>query len=131
MVNSKLIQLIESVLGKGKITNKGNIAHSCPFCHSSRKKLEVQTVINDKGENPWHCWVCNKSGKKLSTLFKALNVSRDKVSELYKILNTLPKYNASTNSAYTASTTALDLPKEYIPLFKHSDSTEYKNAIHT
>jgi DNA primase len=130
MVNSKLIQLIESVLGKGKITNKGNIAHSCPFCHSSRKKLEVQTVINDKGENPWHCWVCNKSGKKLSTLFKALNVSRDKVSELYKILNTLPKYNASTNSAYTASTTALDLPKEYIPLFKHSDSTEYKNAIH-
>jgi len=130
MVNTKLIHLIDSVLGKGKVTNKGNQAHSCPFCHSTRRKLEVQTVTNDKGENPWHCWVCNKSGKKISTLFKALNVSRDKIAELYKLLNTQPKYSSSTNSAYTASTTALDLPKEYIPLYKHSETTEYKNAIH-
>ena len=44
MVNTKLIHLIDSVLGKGKVTNKGNQAHSCPFCHSTRRKLEVQTV---------------------------------------------------------------------------------------
>lgn len=130
MINNKLIQLIESVLGKGKATNKGNVAHNCPFCHSPRKKLEVQTQTNDKGENPWHCWVCNKSGKKLSTLFKALNVSRDKLSELYNILNIQPKYSSSKFDSNNDSTAVLSLPKEYIPLYIHSDSIEYKNAIH-
>ena len=43
MISTKLTQLIESVLGRGKTTNKGNIAHHCPFCQSSRKKLEVQS----------------------------------------------------------------------------------------
>ena len=128
--NTKLLQLIESVLGKGKLTNKGNIAHHCPFCQSSRRKLEVQTVINDKGENPWHCWVCNKSGKKISTLFKALNVNRDKLTDLYKLLNTLPKYSSREIDSLNQSTAVLELPKEYIPLYKHSDTTEYKNAIH-
>jgi DNA primase len=130
MINSKLIQIIESVMGKGKVTNKGNIAHHCPFCHSPRKKMEIQTITNDKGENPWHCWVCNKSGKKLSSLFKALKVSREKISELYKVLNVQPKYNANQIDSAFRSTTALDLPKEYIPLVSISDSIEYKNAIH-
>ena len=130
MINTKLIQLIESVLGKGKVTNKGNIAHHCPFCQSSRRKLEVQTVTSDKGENPWHCWVCNKSGKKLSTLFKSLNVNRDKLTDLYKLLNILPKYNSKEIDSLNQSTTVLELPKEYIPLYKHSESIEYKNAIH-
>lgn len=130
MKSTKLIPLIDSVLGKGKPTNKGNIAYHCPFCQSARKKLEVQTNISDKGESPWHCWTCNKGGKKLSTLFKALNVSREKLSELYKILNTNPIYSSSGKGNYRQDTTIIDLPKEYIPLHKHSDSTEYKNAIH-
>ena len=130
MINNKLIQIIESVIGKGKVTNKGNIAHHCPFCHSPRKKMEIQTITNDKGENPWHCWVCNKSGKKLSSLFKALKVSREKISELYKVLNVQPKYNANQIDSAFRSTTAIDLPKEYIPLVSISDSIEYKNAIH-
>ena len=99
MISTKLTQLIESVLGRGKTTNKGNIAHHCPFCQSSRKKLEVQSNTNDKGENPWHCWICNKSGKKLATLFKSLNVSRDKLTELYSILNIQPKYNYKQNDS--------------------------------
>lgn len=130
MLNTKLTQLLESVLGKGKVTNKGNIAHHCPFCQSSRKKLEVQTITNDKGENPWHCWVCNKSGKKLSTLFKTLNVSRDKLTELYNLLNIQPKYSSKTIDSLHSSTTVVDLPKEYIPLYRTSDSIEYKNAMH-
>ena len=123
--DSKILEILKSVLGVYKHTSKNNYAFRCPFCQSTRKKFEIDVRTQNS-----HCWVCNKSGKKISTLFKALNVSREKVSELYKILNTLPKYSSSTNSAYTASTTALDLPKEYIPLFKHSESTEYRNAIH-
>jgi DNA primase len=130
MISTSLTTLIESVLGKGKITNKGNVAHHCPFCQSSRKKMEVQTVTNDKGENPWHCWVCNRSGKKLSTLFKALNVSREKLTELYRILNIQPKYSGSQIDSLYQSTTVIELPKEFIPLYKHSESTEFKNAIH-
>lgn len=130
MIDTRLTQLIESVLGKGKVTNKGNIAHHCPFCQSRQKKLEVQSITNDKGENPWHCWVCNKSGKKLTTLFKALNVSRDKIAELYKVLSIQPKYSNNQIGSTFQSTTAVDLPKEYIPLFRNSESIEYKNAIH-
>lgn len=130
MINTSLTTLIESALGKGKITNKGNIAHHCPFCQSSRKKMEVQMVTNDKGENPWHCWVCNRSGKKLSTLFKALNVSREKLTELYRILNIQPKYSSNQIGSLYQSTTVIELPKEFIPLYKHSESTEFKNAIH-
>jgi hypothetical protein len=130
MIDTRLTQLIESVLGKGKVTNKGNIAHHCPFCQSRQKKLEVQSVTNDKGENPWHCWVCNKSGKKLTSLFKALNVGRDKIAELYKVLSIQPKYSSNQIDSTFQSTTAIDLPKEYIPLFKTSESIEYKNAIH-
>ncbi len=130
MIDTRLTQLIESILGKGKVTNKGNIAHHCPFCQSRQKKLEVQSVTNDKGENPWHCWVCNKSGKKLTSLFKALNVGRDKIAELYKVLSIQPKYSSNQIDSTFQSTTAIDLPKEYIPLFKTSESIEYKNAIH-
>jgi len=130
MIDTRLTQLIESVLGKGKVTNKGNIAHHCPFCQSRQRKLEVQSVTSDKGENPWHCWVCNKSGKKLTSLFKALNVGRDKIAELYKVLSIQPKYSSNQNDSTFQGMTAIDLPKEYIPLFKTSESIEYKNAIH-
>jgi len=129
-MNTSLTTLLESVLGKGKITNKGNIAHHCPFCQSGKKKMEVQTVTNDKGENPWHCWVCNRSGKKLSTLFKSLNVSREKLTDLYRILNIQPKYSSNQIDSLYQSTTVIELPKEFIPLYKHSENTEYKNAIH-
>lgn len=130
MLNTSLIQLMESVLGKSKTTNKGNIAVCCPFCQSSKKKLEIQTVTNDKGENPWHCWVCNKSGKKLTSLFKTLNVGRDKLSDLYKLLNLAPKYSNSKIDSLNKDTAVVELPKEYIPLYNISNSIEYKNAIH-
>lgn len=129
-MNTRLLQLVESVLGKGKVTNKNNVAFHCPFCQSSKRKMEVQMVTNDKGENSWHCWVCNRGGKKLATLFKSLNVSREKLTDLYKLLNTLPKYSSGQYDSNTQNMTAVELPKEYIPLYKHSDTTEYKNAIH-
>jgi len=125
-MDTRLLHITESVLGKGKVTNKGNVAFNCPFCHSTKKKLEVQLITSDKGENYWHCWICNAAGKKMSTLFKALNVGRDKVSELYKILKIQPK---SYEKGFYDDV-IVELPKEYTPLYKTSDSTEYKNAIH-
>jgi len=127
---TELVPLLESVLGKGKPTNKGHVAFACPFCKTSKKKLEIQTITDKYNENPWHCWICNAKGKKLNSLFKSLNVDRLKLSNLYKILKIQTKYNDAKNDSNNASTTVLDLPKEYIPLYKHSESIEYKNAIH-
>ena len=129
MLDTKLQNILESVLGKGKTTNKNNIAFFCPFCHHTKRKLEVQSITNDKGENPWHCWICNKAGKKLTSLFKSLNVNRDKIAELYRILDIQPKYSNKQIDGLRQSMTVLDLPKEYIPLYKHSESIEYRNAF--
>lgn len=130
MNNSRLIELLQTQLGKGKQTNKGNMAFCCPFCSSSKKKLEVQTVTSDSGDNPWHCWICNKSGKKLTSLFKALNLGRDLISELHRIVGTQSKYSSFSKGDARESTNVLDLPKGFIPLHNYSNSIEYKNAIH-
>ncbi len=62
MVNQALVATINSVLGTGKSTSKGNFAYHCPFCNHHKPKLEVNLSENEKGEHPWHCWVCDKIG---------------------------------------------------------------------
>ena len=129
MVNTRLTQILESVLGKGKATNKGHIAFFCPFCQSTKRKLEIQTVVDSHGETPWHCWICNKAGKKLPTLFKTLNLARETIAELYLALNIQPKYSFNTQGENYQSVAVVELPKEYIPLYQSSNSVEYKNAF--
>lgn len=128
MNQERLIELLTSILGKGKSTNRGNHAFICPFCNTQKRKLEIQ-VVSDTDENHWHCWVCNASGKRINTLFKALNLPRDRYTELYKITSK-PDYSSLSRTAVSSSNTVISLPKEYIPLWKPSNSIEYKNAIH-
>lgn len=131
MSDSRIIHLLDKVLGKGRPTNKGHIAYSCPFCQNpNKKKLEIQPIVDKYGETPWHCWVCNAAGKKLPSLFKALNVSRDTMSELYSAMNIQPKYINNVTGENSPSNVELRLPKEYIPLYKPSTSIECKNAMH-
>jgi len=129
MLNVKLIRLLESVLGKSKTTNKGNVAFYCPFCQATKKKLEVQTIPSEKGETPWHCWRCNKSGKKIATLFKTLKVSREKLTHLYDLTNSHSNYSTRSIDSIRENMAALELPAEFKPLYKFSDSIEYKNAL--
>ena len=70
MLNQPLIALSNSVLGTGKQTARGNFAYHCPYCNHHKPKLEINFTENKKGENPWHCWVCDKRGKKLLQIFK-------------------------------------------------------------
>ena len=84
MVNELLINLVNSVLGLGKRTARGNQAHSCPYCNHHKPKLEINFSQNKKGYNPWHCWVCDKKGTRISTLFKKVKASTEKFDELYK-----------------------------------------------
>ena len=46
MVNSILVGLLDSVIGKGNPTARGNYAYQCPFCVSPhhKKKLEINSI---------------------------------------------------------------------------------------
>ena len=41
MINELLVNLVNSVLGEGKRTARGNQSYHCPFCHHHKQKLEV------------------------------------------------------------------------------------------
>lgn len=110
MENNALIILLESVLGKGQKTSKGNYAFKCPFCNHHKNKLEINSITNDKKENPWHCWVCEAKGKTVKSLFKQLKVSVNKIKELELII--VP----GKKEEYNIYNTTTDLPKEFIPL---------------
>jgi DNA primase len=110
MINQSLVALTNSVLGSGKQTARGNYAYHCPLCNHYKPKLEINMTENAKGENPWHCWVCDKKGKKLYQLFKSASVSQDKISEL-KIL---VKYIGPETHIQVEH--KLQLPKEFKPL---------------
>jgi len=125
MVNGILLGLIQSVLGKGQVTSKGNYAFHCPSCNHRKPKLEVNLITNTKNENPWHCWACDIKGKKLSGLFKLIKVQPEKYQELNSILGTTVKVdNIRAN-------TEVSLPKEYKPLINLSkNDVTAKQALH-
>ena len=107
MINQSLVSLANSVLGIGKATARGNYAYHCPLCHHTKPKLEINMTENNKGENPWHCWVCDKKGKKLYQLFKAVDVSPEIMAELKVIV----KYVGPETEVKVEE--KIKLPKEY------------------
>lgn len=107
MVNQSLVALTNSVLGTGKKTARGNRAYCCPYCNHHKPKLEINFTENKKGENPWHCWVCDKKGKRLYQVFKQANANPDKLSEL----KSLAKYVGS--DTYVKIEQKIELPKEF------------------
>tara|TARA_R110000744_G_scaffold313287_1_gene420526 strand:- start:216 stop:1145 length:930 start_codon:yes stop_codon:yes gene_type:complete len=110
MINELLVNLVNSVLGTGKRTARGNQAYSCPFCNHSKPKLEVNFSENKKGFNPWHCWVCGKKGTRISTLFKQLKPPSDKFEELYKLVAEEKEYESSVKIQN------LKLPENFLPI---------------
>ena len=107
MINELLVNLASSVLGSGKRTARGNKAFNCPFCNHHKPKLEVNFTENKKGYNPWHCWVCNKKGTRISSLFKQIKASSDKFEELFKLIGN------ETERDVVVSNKNLQLPKEF------------------
>jgi len=123
MVNQALVATINSVLGSGKSTSKGNFAYHCPFCNHHKPKLEVNLSENEKGEHPWHCWVCDKRGKSLVKLFKLIETTAEKINEL----KSLVKYTSGVETVVVDK--KVELPKEFKPLSNQYNSIAYKHAI--
>ena len=112
MVNQLVINLVNSVLGAGKPTARGNQAHTCPFCHHTKPKLEINFDENATYYQKWHCWVCDKKGSKLMSLFKAIDAPQDKINELRSLVG------ASRVITTTEKSGTIELPKEFKPLFQ-------------
>jgi DNA primase len=104
-----LMVLVESVLGKGRSTARNNAAYTCPFCHHSKPKLEIQLHTSEKKENPWHCWVCGEKGKTLAALFKKIKAPQNKIQELYSLIKPGKKQEEQSQT--------ISLPKEYISFY--------------
>ena len=124
MVNELLVNLVNTVLGTGKRTARGNQAYHCPFCNHHKPKLEVNFTENKKGYNPFQCWVCGKKGKTIRSLFKALKVSPDKFIELGKLVKT------GSHVEDVIVENIVELPKEFMPLFPDDKTIKWKQAYY-
>ena len=124
MVNQLLVTLVNSVLGTGKRTARGNMAYHCPYCNHHKQKLEVNFTENKEGLNPWHCWVCDKKGKNIYYLLKAAGASQDKLKEVKSYVKNV-NYTPTEKKVNT-----LKLPDEFIRLTQlDNNSIVKKHAL--
>jgi DNA primase len=127
MKNLKLLQLLESILGKGKPTSGNNIAFFSPFQSHYKPKLEIDINTTSAGENAWHCWISDKKGRSIASLFKQLNLPKERFEQLNRIVESA-RYR--TDNKETKTNQTIQLPEEYAPLWIKKSTPDYRNAIH-
>ena len=125
-MEDRLLELLESVLGKSKKTSGDNYAFFSPFVDHYKPKLEVNIKITSDGKNPWHCWISDEKGRSIKTLFKKLRVSKQTWDEYNSIFSRINRYVHSDNQIQVNQ---VELPKEFKPLYKKSNSFKYKHAL--
>ena len=127
MKNLKLLQLLESILGKGKPTSGNNVAFFSPFQSHYKPKLEIDINTTSAGENAWHCWISDKKGRSIASLFKQLNLPKERFEQLNRIVESA-RYR--TDNKETKTNQTIQLPEEYAPLWIKKSTPDYRNAIH-
>lgn len=125
-MEERLLLLLESVLGKSKKTSGDNYAFWSPFVNHHKPKLEINIKLNSNGDNPWHCWISDEKGKSIRSLFRKLKVSKEIWDEHNSIFSRKYRY---TSDSTTEESKVVQLPKEYIPLWKQSNSIIRKHAL--
>jgi DNA primase len=126
MGNNALIYLLDSILGQGKSTSKGNRAYFCPECKHHKLKLEVNLDETSSHFQSYNCWTCGFKGKKLITLFKKIEVDSDKFNQLKLLIKSVPK----NFEKKIVETKKITLPKEFISLINPPSSLTAKHALH-
>ena len=127
-MEDRLLSLLERVLGNSKKTTGNNYAFFSPFKEHYKPKLEINIALNSEGKNPWHCWISEEKGKSIRSLFKKLKVSKDVWEEHNSIFSRKYKYT-NHQATHQATHQVVQLPKEYIPLWKPSNSIIRKHAL--
>lgn len=126
-MEDRLLELLESVLGSSKKTSGDNYAFYSPFVDHYKPKLEINIRINSKGNNPWHCWISDEKGRSIKTLFKKLRVSKSTWDEYNSIFSRVNRYSSDYDE--TEVIEQVQLPKEFKPLYKPTNSFKYKHAL--
>ena len=119
---SFLLGSIENILGKSSKRARENHAFHCPFCNHRKKKLEINFATNEKGENPWECWVCRTRGRTIRSLLKQLKTPREQAAEILKYL---PKGSQIDYKQLSI----IELPEEYQTLFNSSQTSVVANLV--
>ena len=122
MNNSILLGYLENILGKSSKRARENYAFICPKCNHRKPKLEINTSTNEKGENPFECWVCGFKGRTIKSLLKQLQVPAE---QAYEIL----KYVRKGDEIGYAPTTVVELPKEFQALYTASTTSIIANKV--
>ena len=115
-MEDRLLELLESVLGKSKRTSGDNYAFYSPFVDHYKPKLEVNIKITSDGRNPWHCWISDEKGRTIKTLFKKLRVSKQTWDEYNSIFSRINRYN--TEYQNDSVTEEIEIPKKIKTLNK-------------
>jgi len=117
---TKIISILDSVLGSHKPQGGAEYLWHCPFCSHHKPKL----AVNIQSGN-WHCWVCKTGGKSLFSLLKKNKASKHLMRELAKLLKEPIEFIVESKDKEQI----LTLPPEYIPLWKYEKDYEYRHAM--
>ena len=126
MQNIKLLQLLETVLGKGKSTSGNNVAFFSPFTSHYKPKLEIDINTTADGQNAWHCWISDKKGRSINSLFTQLNLGKQYFDQLSKIVQSAKYKNFDTVETVVE---VIALPEDYRPLWKPKKTPDNRNAM--
>jgi len=117
-----LLGSVENILGKSQKKARENHAFHCPFCNHHKPKLEINFATNEKGENPWECWVCNTRGRTIRSLLYQLKTPKDQAREVLKYIKKGDIYEYKHISA-------VELPKNFQYLYNATKSSIIANKI--
>jgi len=132
MDETRLLSLLESLLGNGRKQGRGEYLFHCPACNHYKPKLIIKLDPNYKTFQSWHCWICQDihgtKGKSLYALFKRFDASPEQISLLKEILGE-KSFGRHSDSKDVLTSIVVNLPKEYIPLWAKNNIIERKHAL--
>lgn len=120
--NLIILGYLENILGKSHKRARENYAFTCPKCNHRKPKLEINLHTNEKGENPFECWVCGFKGRTIKSLLKQLSVPAEQAIEILKYIR------KGEETGYVTAKT-VELPKEYQSLYNASSVSVIANKV--